>query len=433
MPTIQSIIAREVFDSRGTPTVEVDLMLDDGSFGRAAVPSGASTGAYEAVELRDENDKRLGGKGVQTAVKNVTELLLPALKGMEAEQRSVDKKMIEVDGTPNKGKVGANAILGVSMALSKALAISKKQPLYEYFRSLSTTTPNEYWMPVPMINVLNGGKHADKSSDFQEFMIMPVGATSFKQAMDMAGEIFMALKKNLHKAGFATTVGDEGGFAPSLGTNLAALDELVKAVETAGYKLGDQIVIALDVASSEFYNPSADGGKYTLASENRTLTADEMIALYQDWTSKYPIVSIEDGLDQDAWEDYKKLTANLGAKVQLVGDDLFVTNVERLQRGINEKVGNAILIKLNQIGTVTETVDAIDLARKNGYNAVVSHRSGETEDTTIADFVVGLSTGQIKTGSMSRSDRMAKYNQLLRIEEQLGSKAKFPGKSIFEK
>ncbi len=429
MPSISSIIAREVFDSRGTPTVEVDLTLDDGSFGRAAVPSGASTGAYEAVELRDEQDKRLGGKGVKTAVKNVTELLLPALKGMEAEQRSVDQKMIEVDGTPNKGKVGANAILGVSMALSKALAVSKKQPLYEYFRSLSSTVPSEFWMPVPMINVLNGGKHADKSSDFQEFMIMPVGATSFRNAMDMAAEIFMVLKKNLHKAGFATTVGDEGGFAPSLGSNQAALDELVKAVEGAGYTLGDQVAIALDVAASEFYSD----GKYSLASENRTLTGDEMIALFEEWVGKYPIVSIEDGFDQDAWEDYAKLTAKIGSTVQLVGDDLFVTNVERLQKGIDQKVGNAILIKLNQIGTVTETVDSIDLARKNGYNTIVSHRSGETEDTTIADFVVGLSTGQIKTGSMSRSDRMAKYNQLLRIEEELGSKAKFPGKSIFEK
>ncbi len=426
MANILSVTAREIFDSRGTPTVEVDLTLDDGSFGRAAVPSGASTGIYEAVELRD-GEQRVGGKGVRKAVSNVTEFLLPAVKGMEAEQRVVDQKMIEVDGTPNKGKIGANAILGVSMALSKALAVSRKQHLWEYFRSLSTTAPSEYRMPVPMINILNGGKHADKSSDFQEFMIMPVGARSFRHAMDMAAEVFMALKKNLHKAGFATTVGDEGGFAPSLGTNRAALEEIVKAVQASGYKLGDDIAIAMDVASSEFF---ADG-KYTLASENKVLSADELIAVYEQWVQEFPIVSIEDGLDQDGWVDYKKLTEKIGNKVQLVGDDLFVTNVERLQRGINEKVGNAILIKLNQIGTVTETVDAIDLARKNGYNAIVSHRSGETEDTTIADFVVGLSTGQIKTGSMSRTDRIAKYNQLLRIEEALGTSALYSGKNIF--
>ncbi|MEP7167227.1 MAG: phosphopyruvate hydratase [Candidatus Woesebacteria bacterium] len=427
MSTIASIHAREIFDSRGTPTIEVDLTLEDGSFGRAAVPSGASTGIYEAVELRDVGEKRMGGKGVRKAVANVTELILPALKGMEANQRIVDQKMIEVDGTPNKGKVGANAILGVSMALSKAIAVSTKQPLYAYFRSLSSTVPAEYWMPVPMINVLNGGKHAEKSSDFQEFMIVPAGATSFRQAMDMAAEIFMALKKNLHTQGFSTTVGDEGGFAPSLGSNRAPLEQLVEAVKASGYTLGTDIFIALDVASSELYKD----GKYILASENKTVTPDELIAMYEEWVKAYPIVSIEDGLDQDAWGDYAKLTAKLGATVQLVGDDLFVTNVERLQRGITEKVDNSILIKLNQIGTVTETVDAIDLARKNGYTAIVSHRSGETEDSTIADFVVGLSTGQIKTGSMSRSDRMAKYNQLLRIEEELGDKAIYPGKKVF--
>lgn len=433
MATISSIKAREIFDSRGTPTVEVDVFLDDGSFGRAAVPSGASTGIYEAVELRDDGEKRLGGKGVTKAVANVTSMLLPALKGMTAEQRSVDQKMIEVDGTPNKGKVGANAILGVSMALSKAIAVSTKQPLYQYFRGLSSTVPAQYWMPVPMINVLNGGKHAEKSSDFQEFMIIPAGATSFRQAMDMAAEVFQALKKNLHKAGYATTVGDEGGFAPSLGNNRAPLEQLVEAVKASGYVLGTDILIALDVASSELFNPSADGGKYNLASENKILSGDELIAMYEEWVNAYPIVSIEDGLDQDAWEDYAKLTARLGSKVQLVGDDLFVTNVERLQRGITEKVDNSILIKLNQIGTVTETVDAIDLARKNGFTAIVSHRSGETEDSTIADFVVGLSTGQIKTGSMSRSDRMAKYNQLLRIEEELGDKATYPGKAVFNR
>lgn len=427
MATISNIKAREIFDSRGTPTVEVDVFLDDGSFGRAAVPSGASTGIYEAVELRDDGEKRLGGKGVTKAVANVTSMLLPALKGMTAEQRSVDQKMIEIDGTPNKGKVGANAILGVSMALSKAIAASTKQPLYQYFRNLSSTVPTDYWMPVPMINVLNGGKHAEKSSDFQEFMIIPAGATSFRNAMDMAAEVFQALKKNLHKAGFATTVGDEGGFAPSLGNNRAPLEQLVEAVKASGYVLGTDILIALDVASSELFKD----GKYNLASEGKVLSGEELISMYEEWVNAYPIVSIEDGLDQDAWEDYAKLTARLGSKVQLVGDDLFVTNVERLQRGINEKVDNSILIKLNQIGTVTETVDAIDLARKNGFTAVVSHRSGETEDATIADFVVGLSTGQIKTGSMSRSDRMAKYNQLLRIEEELGDKAKYPGKAVF--
>lgn len=423
MPKIQNIIAREIFDSRGTPTVEVDLVLDDGSFGRAAVPSGASTGAYEAVELRDDGEKRLGGKGVRTAVANVTSLLLPELRGMEVEQVLVDSKMIEIDGTPNKGKVGANAILGVSMALSKALASSRKQALWEYFRTLSSTVPSEYWMPVPMMNFLNGGKHASKSSDFQEFMVMPVGAKSFREAMDMGAEIFMALKKILSKEGFSTTVGDEGGFAPSLGSNQAALDKIEQAVTAAGYTLGEDVQIALDVAASELFQD----GVYHLASENKKLTGTEMIELYANWVEKYPIISIEDSFDEDAWQDYQTMTEKLGSKVQIVGDDLFVTNVERLQKGIDQKAANAILIKLNQIGTVTETVKAIDLARSHGFRAVVSHRSGETEDSTIADFVVGLSTGQIKTGSVSRTDRMAKYNQLLRIEEALGDKAVFPG------
>jgi enolase len=423
MPKIQSLVAREIFDSRGTPTVEVDLTLDDGSFGRAAVPSGASTGIHEAVELRDESDKRLGGKGVRTAVKNVTEVLLPALKGMEAEQRSIDQKMIEVDGTPNKGKIGANALLGVSMALSKALAISQKKPLWDYFRSLSTTVPSEYWMPVPMMNILNGGKHASKSCDFQEFMVMPISATSFREAMDMGASVFMALKKLLHKEGFSTTVGDEGGFAPSLGQNVTALEKIQQAVTLAGYDFGKDIVVALDAASSEFYMD----GKYNLASEEKFVTPGELADMYEDWTKKYPIASIEDAFEQDGWDDYKALTQRIGDKVQLVGDDLFVTHVGRLKQGIDNGIANAILIKLNQIGTVTETVDAIDLARKNGYKAIISHRSGETEDTTIADFVVGLSTGQIKTGSLSRTDRVAKYNQLLRIEEALGDKAIYPG------
>ncbi|PWU23515.1 phosphopyruvate hydratase [Candidatus Cerribacteria bacterium 'Amazon FNV 2010 28 9'] len=429
MSTIANIKAREIFDSRGTPTVEVDLWLDDGSFGRAAVPSGASTGIHEAVELRDEGDKRLGGKGVHKAVENVTTLLFPVLKGMTADQKTIDQKMIEIDGTRNKEKVGANAILGVSMALARAIAQSTKQPLYQYFRSLSSTVPDKYVMPVPMMNVLNGGKHADKSSDVQEYMIVPVGATSFKQAMDMAASVFMALKKNLQKEGFATTVGDEGGFAPSLGNNRAPLEKIKQAVEASGYQFGKDIMIAIDSASSEFFA----NGKYELKSEGRSLTDDEMIAMYEGWVNEFPIVSLEDGLDQDDWEGYKKLTQKLGNKMQLVGDDLFVTNVERLQKGIDEKVDNSILIKLNQIGTVTETVNAIDLARKNGYTAIVSHRSGETEDTTIADFVVGLSTGQIKTGSMSRTDRVAKYNQLLRIEEELGSNCVYPGMSVYKK
>lgn len=429
MANIQHIVAREIFDSRGTPTVEVDVILDDGSFGRAAVPSGASTGIYEAVELRDESDKRLGGKGVRTAVANVTNELLPALKGMVAEQRSVDMKMIEIDGTENKGRIGANAILGVSMALSKAIAASTKQPLYAYFRTLSSTVPADYVMPVPMMNVLNGGKHADKSSDIQEYMIVPVGATSFRGAMDMGASVFMALKKILAKEGFATTVGDEGGFAPSLGNNQAPLEKIKQAVEAAGLVLGKDIMIAIDAASSELFKD----GAYVLASEGKTLSTQEMIAMYTSWADAYPIVSLEDALDQDAWDGYKQLTSVLGKRLQLVGDDLFVTNIKKLQQGIDSQVDNSILIKLNQIGTVTETVDAIDLARRNGYTAVVSHRSGETEDTTIADFVVGLSTGQIKTGSLSRTDRMAKYNQLLRIEEALGSQATYPGMSVFKR
>lgn len=428
MATISDIKAREIFDSRGTPTVEVDLYLDDTSMGRAAVPSGASTGAYEAVELRDD-EKRHGGKGVQKAVTNVHDILLPALKGKEADQVAIDELMIELDGTPNKSKIGANAILGVSMALSKALAIHRKQPLWEYFRGLSTTVPTDYVMPVPMMNILNGGKHADKSTDIQEFMIMPVGADSFKEAVSMGAEVFAALKKVLKKEGFATQVGDEGGFAPSLKSNKDALKMIKVAVEAAGYELGKDIVIALDVAASEL----CEEGVYCLISEDRKLSTDEIIDAYAEWADEYPIMSIEDALDEDDWDGYKKLTKKLGSNIQLVGDDLFVTNVERLQRGITEKAGNAILIKLNQIGTVTETVRAIDLARQNNMNAIISHRSGETEDVTIADFSVGLSTGQIKTGSMSRSDRVAKYNQLLRIEEELGDRATFPGVSIFKK
>ncbi len=428
MAHITDIRAREIFDSRGTPTVEVDLYLSDGSMGRAAVPSGASTGAYEAVELRDE-ETRHGGKGVRKAIAHVHDILLPALKDKEADQEAIDTLMIELDGTPNKSKLGANAILGISMALAKALATHRKQPLWEYFRGLSQTVPTDYVMPVPMMNILNGGKHADKSTDIQEFMIMPVGASTFQEGLHMGAEVFAQLKKVLKKEGFSTTVGDEGGFAPSLKSNKDALEMIKRATEAANLTFGDDIVIALDVAATELH----DNGTYKLESENKTLSTQEIIATYAAWCAEYPIMSIEDGLDEDDWEGYQQLTAKLGNQIQLVGDDLFVTNVERLQKGISDKAGNAILIKLNQIGTVTETVRAIDLARQNGMNAIISHRSGETEDTTIADFSVGLSTGQIKTGSLSRTDRVAKYNQLLRIEEELGSRATYPGKTLFGK
>lgn len=414
MSKIQTIIAREIFDSRGTPTVEVDLTLSDGSFGRASVPSGASTGVHEAVELRDGGD-RLHGTGVLTACKNVETIILPAVVSTELNQAELDNKMIELDGTPNKGKLGANAILAVSLAFAKASAISAKQPLWEYFRALSSTAPDEYLMPMPMMNILNGGQHADQSTDIQEYMIMPISAKSFAQAMEIGVNVFGALKQILKKAGFATTVGDEGGFAPKLKSNQSAFDLIIQAIKDAGYEPGKDVALAIDAAASEFYKD----GKYNFSSENRTLEPAEIIDQYAKWTNEYPIISIEDGLAEDAWTDWQTLTEKLGSKIQLVGDDLFVTNVDRLKMGIEKKAGNAILIKLNQIGTVTETIAAIDLARKNNFNAIVSHRSGETEDTTIADLVVGLSTGQIKTGSLSRTERMAKYNQLLRIEEIL--------------
>ncbi len=423
---IKKIIAREILDSRGNPTVEVDIILKDGSFGRAAVPSGASTGSHEAVELRD-GDKRYSGKGVLKAVKNVNVVLSKALVGKEFDQRALDNKMIELDGTTNKGKLGANAILGVSMAFSRAVAQSKKIPLYKYFYAIAKTK-NEIQLPVPMMNILNGGKHAEKSTDFQEFMIMPVGAKSFKEALRMGAEIFHALKKILHDKGLSTTVGDEGGFAPSLPSNEAAIEIILESVKNAGYIAGKDIMLALDVAATEIYKD----GKYHLACENRSLTSDEMINFYADWCTKYPIASIEDGLAEDDWAGYATLTKRLGKKVQIVGDDLFVTNIERLARGIKEQVGNSILIKLNQIGTVSETIDAINLAKKAGYTSIISHRSGETEDTTIADFVVGTGTGQIKTGSLSRTDRVAKYNQLLRLEEELGKKAVYRGKKVFK-
>ena len=426
MPIIKDIKGREILDSRGNPTVEVDLTLSDGSFGRAAVPSGASTGSHEAVELRDGNAKRYGGKGVEKAVENVNLIIRKALKGKEFNQRSLDNAMIALDGTENKGKLGANAILGVSLAFAHAAAKSAKKPLYKYFKDISKTA--QMRMPVPMMNILNGGKHALNSTDLQEFMIMPVGAPSFKEALRYGAEVFHTLKKILVARGLNTSVGDEGGYAPSLPSNEAAIQIIIEAIEKAGYKPGKDICIALDPASSEFYKD----GKYVLASEKRSLTSAEMVDFYVDWVSKYPIVSIEDGLAEDDWSGWQLMTTKLGKKIQIVGDDLFVTNIKRLERGIKEKAGNSILIKLNQIGTVSESIDAIDMARRAKFTSVVSHRSGETEDATIADFVVGLGAGQIKTGSLCRSDRVAKYNELLRIEESLGAKTTYPGKSAFK-
>lgn len=423
---ISKVVAREILDSRGNPTVEVDITLNDGSFGRSAVPSGASTGSHEAVELRD-GDKRYGGKGVLKAVKNVNTTILKAIKGKAFDQRKLDETLIALDGTANKGKLGANAILGVSMAFAKADAKSKKVSLYKYFNKISKTG-NTIQLPVPMMNILNGGKHAEKSTDFQEFMIMPIGAKSFKEALRYGTEVFHSLKKILHNRGLTTTVGDEGGFAPSLSSNEEAIKIILEAISNAGYVAGKDISIALDVAATELYKD----GKYHLACENRSLSSEEMVNFYVDWCSKYPIVSIEDGLSEDDWEGYKMMTEKLGNKVQIVGDDLFVTNIQRLGMGIEKNVANSILIKLNQIGTVSETIDAINLAKKSKYTSIISHRSGETEDTTIADFVVGTGTGQIKTGSLSRTDRVAKYNQLLRLEEELGAKAVFRGNKVFK-
>ncbi len=412
---IKKIVGREILDSRGNPTVEVDITLSDGSFGRAAVPSGASTGSHEAVELRDK-DKRYGGKGVQKAVKNVNTTLSKALVGKDFDQRSLDTRMIELDGTPNKGKLGANAILGISMAFSHAAAKSKKTPLWKYFNFIAKTK-NKVSLPTPMMNILNGGKHAENSTDFQEFMIMPIGPKKFSEKLRMGTEIFHALKKILHDKKLSTSVGDEGGFAPSIPSNEAAIELILEAIEKAGYKAGKDVGLALDVAATELYKD----GKYHLEREGRTLSSEEMVAFYEEWCKKYPIISIEDGLAEDDWAGYALMTQKLGKRVQIVGDDLFVTNINRLQRGIDEGVANSILIKLNQIGTVSETIDAINMAKKAGYTSIISHRSGETEDTTIADFVVGTGTGQIKTGSLCRSDRVAKYNQLLRLEEQVKS------------
>ncbi|MBM3131741.1 MAG: phosphopyruvate hydratase [Chloroflexi bacterium] len=420
---IEKIKAREVLDSRGNPTVEVDVTLDDGTMGRAAVPSGASTGSHEALELRDGDKKRYGGKGVLKAVANVNDRIAPALKGMDAsKQEDIDRTMLVLDSTPAKSNLGANAILGVSLAAAHAVASSKKIPLYRYLGG------NEaHLLPVPLMNILNGGKHAEDSVDLQEFMIAPAGATSFAEALRMGAEIYQSLKRILKAKGLATAVGDEGGFAPRLPSNKDAVQVVVDAIESAGYKPGKDAFIALDPASSEFYKD----GHYDLAKEGRKLTSGEMVDYYVDLVARFPIISIEDGLAEDDWEGWKLITAKIGNKVQLVGDDLYVTNIERISRGIAEKASNSVLIKLNQIGTLTETRSAIEMARKAGWTAVVSHRSGETEDTTIADLCVGLNTGQIKTGAPCRSERVAKYNRLLRIEEELGSKAKYAGLSAY--
>lgn len=426
MVKIKELKAREILDSRGNPTVEADVILEDGSFGRAAVPSGASTGSYEAVELRD-GESRYGGKGVALAVNNVNTILKENLLNQEFDQISLDNKMIELDGTENKGKIGANAILGVSLAFAHACAKNENIPLYQYFARISGNS-SPVKLPVPMMNILNGGKHAENSTDLQEFMIMPIGAKSFKEALRYGAETFAALKKLLAKKGLNTSVGDEGGFAPSLPSNEAAIEIILEAIRSAGYEPGKDISIALDPASTEIYSD----GKYHLETEKRSLSSEEMINFYEDWVNKYPIISIEDGLAEDDWSGYELFTQKLGERIQIVGDDLFVTNIKRLKEGIQKKAANSILIKLNQIGTVSETIDAIKMAKEAGYTAVVSHRSGETEDTTIADFVVGLGTGQIKTGSLCRSERVCKYNQLLRIEEELGDRAVYLGKEALK-
>ena len=427
MATIKDIRGREILDSRGNPTVEVDVILSDSSFGRAAVPSGASTGSHEALELRDGDKKRYGGKGVLKAVENVNVVIKKALIRKEWTQKTLDDKMIEIDGTETKSNLGANAILGVSMAFAHAMAQSQKKPLYKYFAQIAKTG-KPMSLPLPMMNILNGGKHAENSTDLQEFMVMPVGAKSWSQALQMGTEVFHALKKLLHDRKLSTTVGDEGGYAPSLPSNEGALEVILEAITNAGYKPGKDIAIAIDGAATELYKDSA----YHLEREGKVLSSEELVSFYGAWLKKYPIVSIEDGFSEDDWSGWKLMTKGYGKKVQIVGDDLFVTNIKRLEQGIAEKAGNSILIKLNQIGTVSETIDAIKMAHKAGMTAVVSHRSGETEDTTISHFVVGLGCGQIKTGSLCRSERVAKYNELLRIEEELGAKAVFAGKDAFK-
>ncbi len=425
MSKIQSIKAREILDSRGTPTVEVDVLLEDGSFGRAGVPSGASTGAHEAVELRDGDAARFNGKGVLKAVAAANGDLANAVIGMEAsEQEAIDRKMIEVDGTENKGRCGANAVLGISLAVAKAAAVSAKMPLYRYIGGEEAVT-----LPVPMMNILNGGKHADNPIDIQEFMIMPVGAKSCREAIRMGAEVFQALKKNLKAAGMNTNVGDEGGFAPNIASAKEALAFIVKSIETAGYKPGEEVCIALDAASSEFY----EDGKYNMKGEGKVFTNAELVKYYEELANEFPIVSLEDGMAEDDFEGWDLLTKALGDEIQLVGDDLFVTNSKRLAMGIEKGIANSILVKVNQIGSLTETLEAVRMAQNAGYTAVLSHRSGETEDATIADIAVATNCGQIKTGSLSRSDRLAKYNQLIRIEEELGDRAIFPGRKALAK
>jgi len=422
MSLIQDIHARQILDSRGNPTIEVDVRTSNGFLGRAAVPSGASTGSHEAVELRDEDKSIYGGKGVLKAVENVNQTIASELIGYSVfEQNLLDRMMIDLDGTKNKGKLGANAILGVSLAIAKAASQEAGMPLFRYVGGVNANT-----LPVPMMNILNGGSHADNSIDFQEFMIMPVKAESFSQALRFGTEIFHVLKKVLKDKGLSTNVGDEGGFAPNIKSNVEAIEVVLQAIEKAGFKPGVDVFIAMDAAASEFYD--AESGIYHFKkSTGDKLTSSQMASYWKEWADKYPIISIEDGMAEDDWAGWKQHTDSIGHKVQLVGDDLFVTNVERLQRGIDEKIANAILIKVNQIGSLTETIDAVNLAKRNSYKSIMSHRSGETEDNTIADLAVALNTGQIKTGSASRSDRMAKYNQLLRIEEELGDAAYFPG------
>lgn len=429
MSYISEIFARQILDSRGNPTVEVDVITDEGALGRAAVPSGASTGIHEAVELRDGDKKKYLGKGVLKAVKNVNTAIAPALLGYDvADQTGIDQLMIELDGMPNKGKLGANALLAVSMAVAKAAAEEAALPLYRYIGGTNAKT-----LPVPMMNILNGGAHADNKIDFQEFMIMPVGAPSFSEGLRWGVEIFHALKTVLKKKGFSTNVGDEGGFAPNIQSNEEAIDTVMEAISAAGYKPGSQIVIAMDAANSELWDGKKK--KYVFhKSSGKELSSDQLVKFWEKWVKEYPIVSIEDGMAEDDWSGWAALTKAIGSKCQLVGDDLFVTNVIRLQQGIDKSIANALLVKVNQIGTITETINAVTLAQHNGYNTIMSHRSGETEDTTIADLAVALNCGQIKTGSASRTDRIAKYNQLIRIEEQLGSSAVYPkGKIKFGK
>ena len=420
MSYIIDVHARQILDSRGNPTVEVDVVTDDGAFGRAAVPSGASTGIHEAVELRDGDKKIYVGKGVLQAVKNVNDVIAEAIVGKDVtDQSEIDQAMIDLDGTDNKGKLGANAILAVSMAVAKAGAEEAGLPLYRYIGGTNART-----LPVPMMNILNGGAHADNKIDFQEFMVMPTGAASFSEGLRWGVEIFHALKSVLKKKGYSTNVGDEGGFAPNIGSNEEAIETVLTAIDAAGYKAGSQVFIAMDAANSELYKD----GKYIFhKSDGKKMSSDELVKYWENWVRQYPIVSIEDGMAEDDWEGWKALTETIGSKCQLVGDDLFVTNVTRLQQGIDKKIGNGLLVKVNQIGTVTETINAVTLAQVNGYNTIMSHRSGETEDVTIADLAVALNCGQIKTGSASRTDRMAKYNQLIRIEEMLGASGYYPG------